>query len=275
MDIRLIAMDLDGTLLSDGQAIPEENVAALAECARRGIHLAIASGRSFASARMFARRMDLNCAILSCNGARVDLTPFGPVAWERVMPADESALVHRSLAALGAPFMCYAGSRIYVHNGAALGRRAHAPGVQWIDGYSQEYIYDEARLLAEGVPNAYKYVAFSDDAQLMARVRGALAGLPVNVASSWWDNLEIMGQGVNKGAALAALAERLGVRREQVMAFGDQLNDREMLTFAGLPVAMGNAIDELKAIAAVVAAPCHEGGVGRAIERYALGGERL
>ena len=77
--------------------------------------------------------------------------------------------------------------------------------------------------------------------------------------------------GVSKGAALAALAERLGFARSEVMAFGDASNDLTMLSWAGWSFAMANAMAGVKAVAKYQTASNHEAGVGQAVERYVLG----
>ena len=81
--------------------------------------------------------------------------------------------------------------------------------------------------------------------------------------------------GVDKGTALAFLAERLGIAREQVMAFGDSTNDLDMLGAAGWPVAMGNALDVVKALAWRVAPSCDQDGVARTLQECVLGNSAM
>jgi hypothetical protein len=83
--------------------------------------------------------------------------------------------------------------------------------------------------------------------------------------------LDVLRRGVTKGAALAEWVRRRGITRDQVMAVGDNWNDREMLEFAGLPVLMGNCIPELKSLGWVVTLSNDENGVAEAIRTFALG----
>ena len=84
--------------------------------------------------------------------------------------------------------------------------------------------------------------------------------------------LDVMRRGVTKGFALAEWAQRRGIAREEVMAIGDNWNDREMLEFAGFPVVMGNSVPELKSLGWTVTLSNDENGVAEAIRTYALNG---
>ena len=92
----------------------------------------------------------------------------------------------------------------------------------------------------------------------------------LKLVSSIFDNLEINAAGCHKGAALAALGEILNISRENTAAIGDNGNDREMLEYAGLSIAMGNATEEIKKIAKATTASCEEDGAALAIENYIL-----
>ena len=102
----------------------------------------------------------------------------------------------------------------------------------------------------------------------VTRVLHSIPGVEIN--SSWWDNLEIMAAGVHKGAALRCLAQRLEIPLDEVMAIGDNENDLPMLQVAGLPVAMGNAVESVKQQCAFVTATNDEDGVARAVRRFVL-----
>ena len=105
------------------------------------------------------------------------------------------------------------------------------------------------------------------------RVRSAMEKIDdLEINSSWWDNLEVLEAGVHKGAAVRALAERLNLPMEQVMAIGDSGNDAAMLDFAGVGVAMGNGEEALKQKADLIAPTNEEGGVADMLE-LAIKGE--
>ncbi|MGL5244586.1 MAG: HAD-IIB family hydrolase, partial [Sarcina sp.] len=92
----------------------------------------------------------------------------------------------------------------------------------------------------------------------------------LEVVSSSLNNFEIMAEGTSKGKAVKALAERLGVKREEIMCIGDSENDLSMIEYAGVGIAMGNALDMLKEKATFVTKSNNEHGVARAIEKFIL-----
>ena len=140
------------------------------------------------------------------------------------------------------------------------------------DGFEQRFIDDDPeRMEAEGVPHAYKLAAFSRDPERLSDIRRALEPLELTFTSSFPFNLEIMERGRGKGRCIAFLCDWLHITREQVMAFGDNTNDAEMLAASGVPVAMGNAEESLRQIARIVAPTNRENGEAQIIYHYVLG----
>jgi Cof subfamily protein (haloacid dehalogenase superfamily) len=133
-------------------------------------------------------------------------------------------------------------------------------------------------LLAALPSDPVKYIAIAPDAaiadQVESELRALVAGRYQVMRSHAWF-VEGLGAGVSKGEAASRLAARLGIARENVMAIGDSGNDAALVEWAGLGVAVGNASDEVKEVADLIAPPQHEDGAAWAIERYALDGETL
>ena len=126
--------------------------------------------------------------------------------------------------------------------------------------------------LREGVFKLFAMSRTDDDVDGVLAARRACARLPhTELTSSWHNNFELMPAGVHKGWALETLACRLGIAREEVVAFGDSENDIPMLRWAGTGVAMANASEEVRAAADAVTGPCREGGVAQALHRMLRG----
>ncbi len=144
-----------------------------------------------------------------------------------------------------------------------------------MDGYRLEYIDGTERMRVEALDHAYKFVVFSPDKDVLKRTREAIeaSGLPVDVTSSWYDNIEIMNRAAGKGRAVKRLAELYGIPKEEIMSFGDNMNDLSMLEASGWPVAMENAVDALKERARVIAPHHDRSGVAKAIRTYVSGME--
>lgn len=274
MDVRLIAVDLDGTLLNGAGEIPAVNVRALTECQRRGIRVLFSSGRSFESISHLARGAGLDPMVSSVNGARIDLSTAGGTLAEFVMDEKTSLGVYEVLMRAGVYFMAFTRGHSYMANLPAregLKTHIHQPGVHSYGGYPYEMVADPARVRAEGTVAPYKYVVFARDYDpVFEEIRGALAPLNLSISSSWRDNLEIMRPGVDKGASLKLVAERFGIPSGAVMAFGDNTNDVPMFAYAGHPVAMARAEACARGAARYFAPDCEEGGVGKLIEELIL-----
>ena len=88
--VSIVAMDLDGTLLGADSKVSEENREALKRCREKGIHVVLASGRSYGAIRKFALGMEIDCAIISCNGARMDASADGPTVLEEYIPREQA-----------------------------------------------------------------------------------------------------------------------------------------------------------------------------------------
>lgn len=248
-EVRLIALDMDGTLLlSDHRTIPQENIDAIREADRAGIKVCISTGRMIEDASDFIRRLDLPCAIIASNGA---CASDGPVPEHDVFLRrhlrTEDALKALEIAK---PFrMMINGFEAGLVN-TILGETLtpyHLVERRLIHAaYGWEEMYAAAR---RGIMKLYIVDDTSESAvmgekllKLRELIEKELAGL--QITSSDPNNIEIMSPQTSKGTALSDMAERYGLKREQVMAVGDAPNDLAMLEYAWHSVAMGNA-DEI------------------------------
>lgn len=273
MDIRLIAIDMDGTLLDARRAVSQVNADALRACEARGIYPVLASGRTFESVSAAARGMGLTSPVISANGARVDMSPdtgSAPVLLESLGGA-LSAKAFDVLLASGVSFSGYSPGTVYQLN--LTGYSADGDPERGLKRLEGEFVgLDTIRRVRDpeatraNLKDIVKFVVFHEDQAVLERLKDALhRALAIGLSNSDTDNLEVMKPGASKGAALTFLMARLGLSPSQVMAFGDNTNDLEMLRAVGRPVAMENAVDALKAFAWRVAPSHNASGVGRVI----------
>lgn len=278
MDIRLVAMDLDGTLLNIDKHISEENARALRDCEKRGIKMVFSSGRSFESMRRMALEIGLASPIISSNGARVDLTPNGPLLIDYPFDPALARAVYDILMESGLYFIVYNAGRLFKCNATAGMAERGLNLVAWNEKKEPsliDVVDDPALTVSEGLARAHKFVVFTQDTAYLHSVRERLSReTSANISSSWFDNLEVLRPGAGKGTALKDLTASLGLKKAQVMAFGDNLNDIDMLKNAGFPVAMLNAVEPLKAIARYIAPHHNESGVGQALRKLILSEDR-
>jgi Cof subfamily protein (haloacid dehalogenase superfamily) len=278
LDIRLVAMDLDGTLLDSNKRISDENARVLRECEARGIKMVFSSGRSFESLRRMALEVGLSSPIISSNGARVDLTPNGPMLSDYPFDPALARTVYDILLESGIYFIVYNPGRLFKCNTAAGEWNRGTNALKWDEKKEPaliDVVDDPALTVSQGLAHVHKFVAFTPDTARLDAIKEKLSRqTPSSLSSSWFDNVEILRPGAGKGLALRDLAKALGLKKAEVMAFGDNLNDIDMFQSAGVPVAMENAIEPLKALARHIAPHHDQSGVGRALRTLILGGDR-
>ena len=275
-DVRLIALDIDGTLMDADKRFPEINRRALQACEARGVKLALISGRSFELMRGFAQELGIHPILAACNGARIEAGEDGPTIAERTFARADAERVCRTLEDSGMYFNAYRRGKCYMGNPEvrpSLGKRYahHLPGTIEDPRYPYETVCDRARLWGEGLDGVYKFVALGEAYDPgFDRLQEALADMHLSVSSASRRNKEFMPSSVDKGYAVRAICRELGIPQAQVMAFGDMTNDIPMLRAAGIPVAMENGEDSVKAVSRLIAPDHNLGGVGLVLERYLL-----
>ena len=272
MDIRMIATDVDGTILPRGGAISPLTRRAVAACRARGVPFVIVSGRWIGALGDVIRAADAaDQPVIIVNGSAV-VGPDGRVMYERFMDPADVAAVYRVLRRYDVQINCYAPGALYCVNTRAL---AHPSSM--IKGYlggGRLVLDDVAALEGEGLRRVYKLEGLTEDTALMDELRAALKRRTgALVTHSSWRNVELMSPGMGKAAALSWLAGELGIPLETCMAFGDNANDLDMLGAVGWPVAVGNAADEVKAAARIVADTDARDGVAKVILNTVFGEE--
>ncbi len=273
LQVRLIAIDMDGTLLNEDCQIPEENIWAMRDAAEAGIRLAIISGRIPEDISFFMSDAGFeDCFVVGLNGGYCLDRPHGEAIFTQYMDdsdvekcidiLEEERVTYsafgRSHVAISRPFLT--GEELD-HWGTHLKRKGNLLYTYGMDGIMQQRAIGTNKIV---------YIDREDPKRLL-RIREKVEKISgVEVTSSWINNIEIMPRGVHKGAALAMLSQRLHIELAQVMAIGDNDNDIPMLTLAGYGVAMGNALEGAKAAAEFETCDNENAGVAKAIRRFAL-----
>ena len=269
MTIRMIATDIDGTLLPRGGTISEATRRAIRGCRARGIPFVIVSGRWIGALGDVIRAAGTeDQPVIIVNGSAV-IGPDGGVLFERFMTPRDVESVYRVLRRYDVQINSYVPNGLYCLNTGALKRRS-----SMLSGYMGNgnlVVDDPVRLEAEGLNRVYKLEGLTEDVAMMDALRAELLQTGAVVTHSSWRNVEIMSQGMGKATALRWLADHLGVDLADCMAFGDNDNDMDMLLAVGWPVAVGNADESLKRAARIVADDDVNDGVAKTLFQYVLG----
>ncbi|MDD3254203.1 MAG: Cof-type HAD-IIB family hydrolase [Lachnospiraceae bacterium] len=268
--IKLIALDLDGTLLDSQKRLSYRNEKVLLECMRRGITVAPCTGRIWFAVPEFLQQMQGIRYAITTNGAVVEDVMKKQILDERKLSCAQAVELIELAKQFHTMYDAYAG-------GLAFGE-ARFIGHMEEFGIT-EHIQTMIRKTRQMVPSVEaelrrlnrtveKVNYFFGDLEERQRAREALmARGDVVVSSSFSNNLEINALGATKGEAILRLASHLGIAPEETMGFGDGENDMTMIEMAGIGVAMGNSMEELKAKADYVTVTNDEDGVAAAIEK--------
>lgn len=270
--VRLIALDMDGTLLaSDHRTIPQRNMDAIRRANQMGIHVAISTGRMIEDASDFIRRHDLPCMIIAANGARACSGPMpGAEITYRCDLTPEDA--HAALDILIPSGLAIHGFEDGIVNtvDTRMNRKYHLVDRGLIeDRYGEEAIRqaaDRGILKIFAVGDGFAGDTYDPCVEpVRKRICQALPHL--QITSSAPGNIEIISPGAGKGTALAHMAAQLGLEREHVMAVGDAGNDLSMLEYAYHSVAMANGTPEVLECCRYRTGSNDECGVAQIIER--------
>lgn len=284
--IRLLAVDVDGTLLDSQHRLPPRNAAALAAAAARGVVIALATGRRFNFVRPIAAALGCPSLIVASNGALVREAAAGGEPgreWFRhFLPRRKARAVLATLARYRDQAVVTmpedgAAAELYMtpeRDPSAAERRAFAT---WVGSNRDHLAYsdplerclttDPIQLMYGGSVAAVRAIA--------EELAAAPLGTELTLLRTLYPRrdlgiLDILDAGVDKGAALAAVASRLAIPAAAVAAIGDNYNDVGMLTFAGRAVLMGNAHAAMDRPGWARTADNDQDGVARAVEMLGL-----
>lgn len=267
MPVRLIASDMDGTLLGSNRVIPKANVDAIRATQDRGIIFAVATGRFPENAHVLMEEYDLFCPIIGINGGKIVDERLRVIS-ERFMLPGTAEQVQEILEKAGAEYflfgrrgVCTSGENVFHHSELAYGRRIEELGLTYYHGAVA------AREFARG--NIYKFFVRNNVPLVPLRESlKAVKGIQLTQSSPY--NIEVMPLGVDKGRGIRDFALSMGIPLEETMTLGDEENDVPMLAAVGYGVAMGNASRLAKAAARFITDTNEECGFAKAIWKYAL-----
>jgi Cof subfamily protein (haloacid dehalogenase superfamily) len=276
MAVRLIALDIDGTLLDSRWQLPEANRAAIAEATRRGIEVALVTGRRYDFAMTVAHQLDSKLTMIVSNGALIR-SKEGHTHLRHLLPKNTAEQV------LHLTSQWREGAAVIFDRA-----RENQLMLEALDpDDSLRYAYYSRNLEFIGLARPLESCLTEDPIQVMfsgkiaamreaeACLRSAAFAEEFRLAVTSYEHkdfamIDVIHRGCSKGTSLAQWAALRGIAREEILAIGDNHNDLEMLSFAGIPVVMGNSVPALKTYGWHETGTNDENGVASAIERFAL-----
>ncbi len=273
-DIRLIALDLDGTLLDSDKNFSQRNLNALTRAAEKGIYIVMSTGRFYNGMPEVIRKLPFVRYVITINGAGVFDVAENREIYQALIPCEQAIALYQKLDEHDLIYDCYQ------DNWGWMSDDHYAKSAQYTDDVHYQKMLRELRspvgdlkqYLMKKNRGIQKMQFFTRD---MAFRREVLDHWhddypELLFSSSTANNVEINNIRANKGDAMEALGYYLGIGRREMMAFGDGLNDLSMIRQAGFGVVMKNGADEVKQVADIITGTNDEDGVAAIVEKYCL-----
>lgn len=283
---KLIVTDMDGTFLNSLGEIPKENLIAVKKAVDYGAEFAIVTGRPYVSVKKLLKDNDLTCYVIGCNGAQVT-DAGGSLVKSHYINSDSLLKIMKAAEESHIYYQLYDDRYIYTRSRLQLLKmlknysgksiKKHITLKRIIGGIKRLFFIEvrvKPNLLEFAMEKGrgfYKIQIASLNRREIDEFWNKIKDMPdIDITSSNYFNLEIGPKGVTKGTAVEELANMRGIKREEIIAFGDNLNDVPMLEYAGYGVAMGNAADEIKKKADYVTKSNDDNGVAFAVNKFVL-----
>ncbi|SCY78903.1 Cof-type HAD-IIB family hydrolase [Alkaliphilus peptidifermentans] len=262
-NIKLVAIDMDGTLLNDNLYISNVNKLKIYEAIRKGVQIVLATGRTFKAAQHYAKELKLDIPIITYNGALIKDT----ITEEVVVESKLDLNIVKKIIALGEEYNVY--TKVYVDDVLLVEVDNEEAKMFSIN---HRINYKAVGRLSENIIQYPYMVVFKDSIEKIEIIRSYIdkeVNGSISHTFSTPHSLEIMKLGVSKKNSLEFLAERLEIKSEEILAIGNSLNDYDMLCWAGVGVAMKNSDQSLlKKWNNISNFDNNQNGVGYILEKY-------
>ena len=264
MKYKLIAVDMDGTLLNDGGHITPKTVAAINSAISRGVIFTVSTGRPIQGVEKYNSLLNLKAPLITYNGAMIVRSDTKEVLFSKTLLYGDAIKILNCGIEMGVTLCVWAHNQLYCN---VLNERTDY--YKSLSGVEPILIDDYEALAKSGITKILWY----DEADVIADVQTKLNGLfeKVTYCTSKPIFLEFFHSDVSKAEAMKRIGEICGVKREEMIAIGDGYNDLPMIEYAGLGVAMANAPDGVKRRADYVTAHSNnDDGIAEVIDKFVL-----
>lgn len=267
--MKLIAVDLDGTLLNHQKQVLENSRASINRLSAQGVHVVVSSGRCFPEVQRFVKHTACDDLVICDGGAAIMNRKNGQVLRQWTLDRDAAVQAATIGVQHGLATFAYVNHKLWINTDDYHNTFGHLPG--FLDKNSlddvMKLVDDLPAALAREGEDITKVMCWSLDAEQKRQAREQIAKIPnIDFTTSGPDNFEVLTVGAGKGTALKWLAAHLEIPMEQTAAIGDAENDIDMFRAAQYGIAMGNGADCAKAHADFVTGDCETNGIVRAFD---------
>lgn len=266
MKYKLIALDLDGTLKNSNNEVSERTKTALMKAQELGAKIVLASGRPTYGLRKESVLLELDKYegfLLSFNGARVSSVKSEETIFEQTLSVEQIRQAYDRSKEFNLACLTYDGEYVVSED---------------IDDHYVQYEYSINNMAGKKIDSFKDYVKEPVNKVLLTGEPDYVGSILDDFKEPFGDELsiyrsapffvEIMAQGIDKAASLDRLVKHMGIKREEVIAFGDGYNDLSMIEYAGMGISMANGVDEVRKKADFVTLSNDEDGIAYALEKF-------
>lgn len=285
MKYRLLALDIDGTLLTSRRKITGKTIRTLEDARKKGLQITLATGRNYLNTRQIAKKLKINLPVISNDGAYI----VNPLNQEAIF---EKRMVKESVAKIIQTLNQYSLRYVLHHHSFSISnRRVKWTGLMGLPSREAMGLMLYEKGICKIIPEneilgfldengivPFKITVFVDRcfAGQLNHVTDELVekfDSVMGISGSGYKGFEIIPKGMSKAKGLEILGRELNVDKSEIIAIGDSFNDIEMIKYAGLGIAMGNAPRDIQELAGFVTKSNDENGVAYAVERFYLNTE--
>ncbi len=261
---RMIAVDMDGTLLNNACEITPETASAVREAIERGVLFTISTGRPVQGVERYTRQLSLRAPVITYNGAMIVDSGTGEILYEQGLERKDAQKILALGRARGTTMCIWSRNRLY---GCPLNARVY--DYRKISDVEPLAFEEEETILQDGITKILWY----DDADAVARFQQEMQEEPFDSVTCCRSKpvfLEFFNRRVSKALAMEKIGALYGIKQEEMIAVGDGENDLSMIEYAGLGVAMENASPSVREKAQYVTSSNEENGVAKVIRTFLL-----
>ncbi|OEG00117.1 hypothetical protein BHF71_06215 [Vulcanibacillus modesticaldus] len=267
MRYKLVAIDLDDTLLADDLKISPQTIKAIQESVKKGVIVTLATGRMYQSAVKYAKQIELNVPIITYQGAYVKNVLDDEVLYQRFLPSDIAIDIIKKLKVKNKVIQVYLNDELYVE-----AEHEYIINYSKASGVNYHIVDDLIELINQSKEDPIKVLTIDEPKEIkkMLEEFNQIFQKEINITISKPFFLEFTHKEATKGQAIKYLANLKGINLEEVIAIGDSYNDKDMIEIAGLGVAMSNGNPDIKKIADYVTKTNNDHGVWEVLQKFIL-----
>jgi Cof subfamily protein (haloacid dehalogenase superfamily) len=275
MGYKMVCIDMDGTLLTKRKKVSEESREIIKKVYDKGVEIVVTTGRIYNNAEYYSNFLGVKSPVIAANGAIVKNKIDSEIIYENPISMDECMKLIDLLYEMKFLFHFYTTDGIFCNNAfTEISTKLYMTKQVGYESLKINYHVIRSKekwinFFKENKNKITKCIVFSAFPEKINKCKENLKKIEgIVYFGAGKRSIEINNRGVSKGNAVKALAQKYGIKREEIICIGDNENDLSMIEYAGLGVAMGNAIDSVKEIADYVTSSNDDNGVAKALKKF-------